>query len=98
MKRGGVAKRSGGISATKFRFYGDQFVLDTVSGNFYRVSPAAGFILRALIEGRQHAELVNIVERHFEIDRARALRDVEMFTSELRSLGIIENSRYSGNE
>jgi hypothetical protein len=34
------------VPAPKFRFYGDQFVLDTVSGNFYRVTPTAGFILR----------------------------------------------------
>lgn len=77
--------------ATKYRFYGDQFLLDTVSGNFYRVSPTAGFILRHLIGGETPAELVNVVAQRFKIDRARALRDIEMFTSELRSLGILEN-------
>jgi len=91
MKRSSPIQGDGGDPATKYRFYGDQFLLDTVSGNFYRVTPTAGFILRHLIIGRTPTELVNIVCQHFKIDRARALRDIEMFTSELRSLGIIEN-------
>ncbi len=86
-----AGQANGGNSVSSFRFYGDQFILDTVSGNFYRVTPTASFILRALIDGKRQDELVNVVEQHFKIDRARALRDVEMFTSELRSLGIIEN-------
>ena len=78
----------------KFRFYGEEFVLDMISGNFYRVTPTAGFILRALGDGRDLAELPRIVERQFGIDRAKASRDVELFLSELRSLGIIENLRH----
>ena len=78
----------------KFRFYGEEFVLDTISGNFYRVTSTAGFILRALVDGKEQAELVGIVERQFGIDHARANRDIELFLSELRSLGIIENSRH----
>lgn len=92
MRSNGPPKGDAGAAATKYRFYGDQFLLDTVSGNFYRVTPTAGFILRNLIAGMTPAELVNVVAQHFKIDRARALRDVEMFTSELRSLGIIENA------
>lgn len=82
----------GGSRATRYRFYGDQFVLDTLSGNFYRVTPTAGFILRRLVAGTELGELVNLVAEYFKIDRSRALRDVEMFTSELRSLGIIESA------
>lgn len=91
MKRSSSSADVGGDPATRYRFYGDQFLLDTVSGNFYRVTATAGFILRQLIAGKTPAELVNIVVDRFKIDHARALRDVEMFTSELRSLGIIEN-------
>jgi len=80
-----------GSSATRYRFYGDQFVLDTVLGNFYRVTPAAGFILRHMIDGATPEELVAMVAERFNIDRARASRDIEMFISELRSLGILEN-------
>ncbi|MCK9908150.1 PqqD family protein [Microbacteriaceae bacterium K1510] len=90
MKRNSPPAGDGEDPATRYRFYGDQFVLDTLSGNFYRVTPTAGFILRRLVAGRKPGELVNVVADHFKIDRARALRDVEMFMSELRSLGIIE--------
>ena len=80
--------------AARFRFYGEQFLLDTVSGKFYRVTPTAAFILRALMDGKDRAELAKIVERRFGIDASKATRDVELFLSELQSLGIIENPRY----
>lgn len=92
MQRPRALKDGSGVPASRYRFYGDQFLLDTVSGNFYRVTPTAGFILKALIDGKTPAELVNIVRERFKIDRARALRDVELFTSELRSLGIIKQA------
>lgn len=90
MTRNSPRTGNGEDAATRYRFYGDQFVLDTLSGNFYRVTPTAGFILRRLVAGKRPGELVNVMADHFKIDHARALRDVEMFTSELRSLGIIE--------
>lgn len=93
MKKPKGAKPDGSAPASPFRFYGNQFMLDTVSGNFYRVTATAGFILRAFIEGKSNDEIVNVVQKRFGIDRARALRDFEMFTSELQSLGIVENLR-----
>jgi len=89
-----AAKNESSNRASRFRFYGEQFLLDTISGSFFRVSPTAGFILRALIDGKDQAELADIVEHRFGIDHSRATRDVELFVSELRSLGIIENPRY----
>jgi hypothetical protein len=86
---GNGKKRNGGL-ASKYRFYGDEFLLDTVSGKFYRVTPTAGFILRAIIEGNNRNELIRIVQDHFSINYSRALRDVELFISELCSLGILE--------
>ena len=77
--------------ASRFRFYNDQFLLDTVTGHFFRVSIPAGFILKNLIQGKSGEELVDIVQSHFAIDRAKAIRDVEMFLAELRSVGIVEN-------
>ena len=94
MRRRSDAKREGNSPDTRFRFYGEQFLLDIVSGKFYRVTPTAGFILRNLIAGESHDDLANIVQNRFGIDRPRAMRDVELFLSELRSLGIIENPRY----
>jgi hypothetical protein len=85
------AKNETGDRHSRFRFYGDRFVLDTVSGSFFRVSPTAGFILRMLVDGKDQAGLVDIVERRFGIDHSRANRDVEFFLVELRSLGIDEN-------
>jgi hypothetical protein len=84
------APAGGRQPGTRYRFYGDQFLLDTVSGNFYRVTATAGFILRAILDGADDAKLVNLVEKRFKISHAKALRDVELFQSELRSLGIIE--------
>jgi hypothetical protein len=78
--------------AARFRFYGDQFLLDTVTGKFYRVTPTAGFILRALIDGTDSDALAGIIEKRFGVDRARAVRDVELFLSELRSLGLVDDS------
>ena len=90
MKAMEPASAGGKQPRTRYRFYGDQFLLDTVSGNFYRVTSTAGFILRAILDGADDAKLVNLLEGRFKISRAKALRDVELFQSELRSLGIIE--------
>jgi hypothetical protein len=90
MKHLSAVRTGGETSATRYRFYGDQFLLDTISGNFYRVTPTAGFILQAMFDGADDAKLVNLVEKRFKINRARALRDVELFTSDLRSLGIVD--------
>lgn len=80
-----------GRKVSRFRFYSDQFLLDTVTGQFFRVSPAAGFIFKNLMQGKSTEQLVDIVKNHFGIDRAKAVRDVEMFLAELRSVGIIDN-------
>jgi hypothetical protein len=79
------------LCVSRFRFYSDQFMLDTVTGQFFRVSPPAGFIVKNLINGKKGDQLVDIVKNHFGIDRPKAIRDVEMFLAELRSVGIIEN-------
>lgn len=79
---------------SKLRFYGDQFVFDTVSGRFHRLSPMAGFILKALIEGRNPDELGEMVETRFGIARMKAARDVELFLSEVRALELIKIPGY----
>ena len=76
---------------SKLRFYGEQFILDTVSGSFYRLTPAAGFILKALIERTDYSKLAEMVQNRFGTSRSHAARDVELFLSELRSLDLIEN-------
>jgi hypothetical protein len=76
---------------SRLRFYGEQFILDTVSGSFYRLTPAAGFILKALIERTDYSKLAEMVQNRFGTSRSQAARDVELFLSELRSLDLIEN-------
>ena len=76
---------------SRLRFYGEQFILDTVSGSFYRLTPAAGFILKALAERTDHSKLAEMVQNRFGTSRSQAARDVELFLSELRSLDLIEN-------
>jgi len=94
MRGQGVPQGDGAELVRRYRFYGAQFLLDTVSGKFYRITPTAAFILRALIDGKNNVQLTEMVERRYGVDRARAGRDVELFLAELRSLGIIENSSH----
>jgi hypothetical protein len=79
---------------SKLRFYGNNFVLDTVSGRFYRLSPIAGFVLKALAGGTDPDRLVEIVEKKFGADHAKVARHVELFLSDLNSLELIENPAY----
>ncbi len=76
---------------SRLRFYGEQFILDTVSGSFYRLTPAAGFILKALIARTDYSKLAEMLQNRFGTSRSQAARDVELFLSELRSLDLIEN-------
>ena len=78
--------------ASNLRFYGEQFVLDTVGGRFYRLTPIAAFLLKALIDGKDEEELAKIVEKQFGSDPTKAIRDVEFFLSEIRSLELVQDS------
>lgn len=68
------------------RFYGDEFVFDTVSGMFFRLSPSAAFILRRLLSGTELRDLPETLEARYGIDRGTAMRDVELFLNELAAL------------
>jgi hypothetical protein len=59
------------------RFYGDEFVFDTVSGMFYVISRTAGFIFRALDAGTQPDKLADEVQQRYGITRSAAVRDIE---------------------
>jgi hypothetical protein len=58
------------------RFYGDEFVFDTVSGMFYVVSRTAGFIFRALDAGIPPDKLADEVQQRYGITRSAAARDI----------------------
>jgi predicted RNA-binding Zn-ribbon protein involved in translation (DUF1610 family) len=68
------------------RFYGDQFVFDTVSGMFYRMNPTACFILRALDAGVDSHELPALLRSNYTLDASTATRDVELFLNNLAAL------------
>jgi hypothetical protein len=72
--------------AARLRFYGDEFVFDTVSGFFYRVSPSAAFMLRSFSRGASASELTDALCARYGIDRATAARDVELFMNDVASL------------
>lgn len=72
--------------SARLRFYGDEFVFDTVSGLFYRVSPSAAFMLRAMARGAAPGELADALCARYGIDRAVAMRDAELFLNDVASL------------
>jgi hypothetical protein len=72
------------------RFYGDEFVFDTASGMFYRISLVASFILNSLQAGTHADELASLIETQFGIDPSRAARDVELFLGDLTALKLID--------
>lgn len=61
-------------------------MFDTESGMFYRHTPSAGLVLKALEEGRSQNEIVALLSERFSIDPARARRDVELLVNDLSSL------------
>jgi hypothetical protein len=73
-------------TSSTLKFYGDEFVFDTVSGMFYRLNPTACFILRALDSGTAIDALPALLEKQYGLDRATALRDVALFLNDLAAL------------
>lgn len=73
-------------SSSGLRFYGDEFVFDTVSGMFFRLSPTASLVLRSVEAGTKLADLPTVLEKRYGVDRATATRDVELFLNELAAL------------
>ena len=71
------------------RFYGDEFVFNTTSGMFYRITSSAGFLLHHLIKGVDDDQLVTLFQEHYDIDRATAIQDVELLLNNLTELGVI---------
>ena len=74
----------------KLRFYGDEFVFNTVSGLCYRLNPTAGLLLHSLIDGMKDDQLVDMIQKRYKIDRKTAMRDVELLLNDLSELGVID--------
>ena len=74
----------------RLQFFGEEFVLDTVSGLFYRLTPAAHLVLQAHEQGVQSQQFPGLLRQHYGIDPASAARDVELLLNQMVSLGLLD--------
>lgn len=86
--RTGAARRFGTL-----RFYDGSFVLNTASGMFYRLSPAAEYLLRALDAGAKPGQFADLITTRYGIDHATAVRDAELLLNQFTALGLPDNIR-----
>ncbi len=87
------AKAPNRLSA--LRFYEGDFVLNTVSGLFYRLTPAASYLLRSLGEGVEIGQLASLIQTQYGVDQKTAVRDTELLLNQLAMLGLLD--RPQGN-
>lgn len=85
--------KTGEAKPLTIRFYGDEFIFDTASGMFYRISPTASFILRALQAGTQPDKLADEIQGRYGISRAAAVRDIELLRNDLAGIEALEQVR-----
>jgi hypothetical protein len=82
----GITQTLDDRASSGLRFYGDEFVFDTISGMFFRLSPTASFVLRSLEAGAKLADVPAALAARYDVDGATATRDVELFLNELAAL------------
>jgi len=73
----------------RLQFFGEEFVLDTASGLFYRLTPAAHLVLQAHEQGLQSQQFPELLKQRYGIDPASAARDVELLLNQMTSLGLL---------
>ena len=78
--------------STALRFYDRAFVLNAASGMFYRVSPAADYLLRAMDAGAQPGQFAELIMSRYGADRATAVRDTELLLNQFTALGLLDSS------
>lgn len=81
---------------SSLRFYGDQFVFDTRSGMFYRLSLTAAFLLRAIDGGATADALPGLLQDEYGITQKQAVRDTELFLNDLAGLGVVQDAMKGG--
>lgn len=93
-KSAGSKQRSngGGKALQTLRFFGSEFVLNTETGMFYRVTPMAILLLQAIQQGADSGALAELVQRHCAVSRMTAVRDVELLINELSVRGILASN------
>jgi hypothetical protein len=81
---------TGAATSLTLRFYGDEFIFDTVSGMFFRISPTASLILRSLQSGTRPDRLADEIQERYGISRSAALRDVELLRNDLAGIEALD--------
>ena len=75
------------------RFYPGGFVLDAASGLFYRLTPAADYLLRQYDAGTEVRDFADLVQARYGLDHASAVRDVELLLNQFAGPGFLERPR-----
>jgi hypothetical protein len=74
------------------KFYRGGFVLDTASGMFYRLTPAADYLLRSYDAGCEVRQFADLIQSRYGLDHASAVRDVELLLNQFMTPGLLETS------
>ena len=72
------------------RFYRGGFVLDTASGMFYRLTPAADYLLRSYDAGMEVRQFAQLIQERYGLDHASAVRDVELLLNQFVGPGLLD--------
>jgi hypothetical protein len=72
------------------RFYRGGFVLDIASGMFYRLTPAADYLLRSYDAGMEVREFAQLIQERYGLDHASAVRDVELLLNQFVGPGLLD--------
>jgi hypothetical protein len=78
------------------RFYRGGFVLDTASGMFYRLTPAADYLLRSYDAGMEVREFAQLIQERYGLDHASAVRDVELLLNQFVGPGLLDTRQTEG--
>ena len=63
-------------------------LLDEQAGAYWELNPTATLVVRTLLDGGEEADAAAALVREFDIDRAQALKDVEVLVGHLREAGL----------
>lgn len=83
---------------TGLHFYPGGLVLDKRSGLFYRLSPAADYLLRQYDAGSEVRDFAELIEQRYGLDHASAVRDVELLLNQFAGPGLLHGTRQAVSE
>lgn len=98
MKKNGAGSKTKQAAApaprrlSRLRFYSGGFVLDTASGSFWRLTPAADYLLRQYDAGTEVRDFPGLIETRYGQDHASAVRDVELLLNRFSAPGFLRHA------